>query len=54
MDSNGNPVEIPVHGLLLVKKENIDSIEFTNIDKTNAKSKTQGGKSGQPGSTQTP
>ena len=54
IDSNGEPIEIDVHGLLLVKKDNIDSIEFTNIDKTNAKAKTSGGKSEQTGSAQTP
>lgn len=51
IDSTGNPVKIPIHGLLLVKKDNIESIEFTNIDKSSAVSKGQGGTNGEQGPT---
>lgn len=36
---NGNYVELDIHGLFLVKKDLIDTIEFTNVTRTNAVSK---------------
>jgi hypothetical protein len=36
---DGKYIDLPIHGLFLVEHDNIDSIEFLNLDRTNAKPK---------------
>jgi hypothetical protein len=39
INNDGEYVELDIHGLFLVKKDNMESIEFTTIDKVNATTK---------------
>jgi hypothetical protein len=36
IDEEGNYIDLEVHGLLLVKRENIESIAFTHLTKETA------------------
>ncbi len=42
IDDEGKYIDLKIHGLFLVKKDNIESIEFTLIDNSSAREDTGG------------